>query len=122
MRTQTIGDLRANIERALRSLQGFRHLPSELQALRYLVPEGAVPEVSLRYRDDNRKIRRSASADYWKPASCQAVITYETEGKRTPAVQRLKPPSVLTAELFRPIRIKGERLSQTVLDPAAVGR
>ncbi len=112
MRTQTIGDLRANIERALRSLHGFRDLPSELQALRYLVPEGAVPEVSLRYRNDNRKIRRSASADYWKPASCQAVVTYKTH----PDVQRLKQPSVLTGELFRPIRIRGERLSQTVLD------
>ena len=100
MRTQTIGDLRANLERALR----------------YLVPESAVPEVSLRYRKDNRKIRRSASADYWKPASCQAVITYETEGKRAPDAQRLKPPIVLTPQLFRPIRIKGERLSWTVLD------
>jgi hypothetical protein len=96
MRTRNIGDLRANIEQALKSLQGSHNLPSELQALQYLVPEGAVPEVSLRYRDDNRKIRRNASADYWKPDSCQAVITYETEGERTPEAQRLKPPAVLT--------------------------
>ena len=96
MKNRTIADVQVEIQRALNSLERLRDLPPELQALRYLVPKGVLPEVSLRYRDDNRKIRRNASANYWKPDSCQAVITYKTEGERTPDVQPLKPPAVFT--------------------------
>ena len=104
MKNRTIADVQVEIQRALNSLERLRDLPPELQALRYLVHEGAVPEVSLRYRGDNRKIRRNASADYWKPDSCQAVITYETEGERTADVQRLKRPSVLDERNQKKIR------------------
>ena len=81
MTHQTIENLQTNIEQALKSLPRLADLPSELQALRHLVPTGSLPKVSLRYRDDNRKIRRNASADHWKAGSCQAVITYEKEGQ-----------------------------------------
>ena len=58
--------------------------PSDTSCLRALYP-GYLFRYR-RYRDDDRKIRRNASADYWKAGSCQAVITYEED--RQPTVDR----------------------------------
>lgn len=76
-KTLTIQELGDTMASALGTLPEVAQLPADVRGpLQALIPPGFDIEISLQYRGTNRKIRSSASAEYWQPEKVQAVISY----------------------------------------------
>ena len=110
----TIRDIQAEIARALEAIPTLDRkgkLPEELRPLvHYLsAPPGRTPVVMLKNQKRDRKVRETASADYWDLNECVALIQFEEteEGASTES-----PP--LNWD-FNPVRILGEPLSSTIV-------
>jgi len=71
-----ISQFQAKIESILEQVSHGRNIPSDLTDLRFLVPSGSRPELSVRYVSTGRKVREDASFDYFDPAQCEVVIRY----------------------------------------------
>jgi hypothetical protein len=85
--SSTIGDLKADLGRALTSVRKLKargELPQELDALTLLSP-GPDQEPTVGLYCDGRKKRADAGADYWDLSSCEVRITMR------PAVQGSTP-------------------------------
>jgi hypothetical protein len=71
-----ISQFQAKIESVLEQVSHGRSIPSEWTDLRFLVPSGSRPELSVRYVSSGRKVREDASFDYFDPTQCEVVIRY----------------------------------------------
>jgi hypothetical protein len=71
-----ISQFQAKIESILEQVSHGRNIPSDLTDLRFLVPSGSRPELSVRYVSNGRKVREDASFDYFDPTQCEVVIRY----------------------------------------------
>jgi len=71
-----IGDFQERVESTLELVAGGRGVPSNLRDLRFLVPSGSRPELSVRNVSTGRKVRDDASFDYFDPSQCEVVIRY----------------------------------------------
>jgi hypothetical protein len=79
LRNKTIGEVQAEFEAVLARI-GEIPLPHGLDALKTFVPpRGMIARVSLRNRETQRQIRRTADASRWNPAICEVVISYELD-------------------------------------------
>src|SRR3954462_15945588 len=76
-RSKTIGEMQAEFEAAFARLASAK-LPSELEALRVLIPpRGMAARVSLRNAETHRQFRRTADGSSWNPLTSEAAIHYE---------------------------------------------
>lgn len=71
-----ISQFQAKIESILEQVSRGRNIPSDLMDLRFLVPSGSRPKLSVRYLSTGRKVREDASFDYFDPTQCEVVIRY----------------------------------------------
>jgi hypothetical protein len=71
-----ISQFQSKIESILEQVSHGRNIPSDLADLRFLVPSGSRPELSVRYVSTGRKVREDASFDYFDPTQCEVVIRY----------------------------------------------
>lgn len=91
-------------------MQTLKGLPDFLLPLKTLVPPGTEPDVALWNKEKKRRIRRDASIENWKPDPCRAIIAF---GKKTTDQE---PLAGLRRTAFRPLRIRGKSLSDTVIE------
>jgi hypothetical protein len=79
MRNKTIGEVQAEFEAVLARIPEMQ-LPQGMEPLRTFVPpRGMTVRVSLRNRESGRRIKRTADASRWNPATCEVVIAYELD-------------------------------------------
>lgn len=79
MRNKTIGEVQAEFEAVLARIAEIQ-LPQGMEPLKTFVPpRGMTVRVSLRNRETGRRIKRTADASRWNPATCEAVIAYELD-------------------------------------------
>ena len=76
----TIGSFASSLQAAFSALRAARDLPSELEPLRSLVPDGFTPRVTIGRLDANKKFKsRRVDADfdkYWEPSECHVLISF----------------------------------------------
>ena len=78
-RNKTVGEVQAEFEAVLSRI-GDIQLPLGMEPLKTFVPpRGMTAHVSLRNRESGRKIKRTADASRWNPATCEVVIAYELD-------------------------------------------
>lgn len=79
MRNKTIGEVQAEFEAVLARIPEVQ-LPLGMEPLKAFVPpRGMTARVSLRNRESGRRIKRTADASRWNPATCEVVIAYELD-------------------------------------------
>jgi hypothetical protein len=79
IRNKTIGEVQAEFEAVLARIAEIQ-LPFGMEPLKTFVPpRGMTARVSLRNRESGRKIKRTADASRWNPATCEVVIAYELD-------------------------------------------
>ena len=79
LRNKTIGEIQAELEAVLARIPEIQ-LPQGTEVLKTFVPpRGMTVRVSLRNREKERQIRRTADASHWNPATCEVVISYELD-------------------------------------------
>ena len=79
MNRSEIRDEQTQIEESLAGLSQLA-LPPELEDIRHLPADAFKPKVSVFYREDRgkrRKVRDTASANYFDASTCKLVITFE---------------------------------------------
>jgi hypothetical protein len=94
----TIEDMESRLERDL------------FPVLKSVIPKGYRPRVALVDKKLRRK-RKDASAAFWSPASGEIRISFEPE--TSSVVSTLS--AGFTESEFQPVKIRGERLSTTIL-------
>ena len=92
----TIGSFASSLQAAFSALRAARDLPSELEPLRSLAPDGFAPRVTIGRLDANKKFKgRRVDADfekYWKPSECQALISFEPDAAGISPEPSPQPP------------------------------
>lgn len=79
LHNKTIGEVQAEFEAVLARIPEIQ-LPLGLEPLKTFVPpRGMTARVSLRNRESGRKIKRTADASRWNPATCEVVIAYDLD-------------------------------------------
>ena len=77
--SKTIGELQAELEAVLARIADVQ-LPHGMEPLKtFIPPRGMTVRVSLRKRESERRIKRTADASRWNPATCEVVIAYELD-------------------------------------------
>ena len=70
VRNKTIGEVQAEFEAVLARIAEIQ-LPHGMEPLKTFVPpRGMTVRVSLRNRESGRRIKRTADASRWNPATC----------------------------------------------------
>ena len=68
-------NIQRDIEESLASLTTL-NFPSALEGLRHLPLSDRNPQVSIRYRENRRKVREDADGSYFDPDYCEVVIRF----------------------------------------------
>ncbi len=112
----TIKEVESRLEQGLAKLGSREYQPLEA-LLQPLIPKGYRVHVSLADKK-GRKKRKNASADNWSPDLGEIIISFEPEAENSHVgvvEELLSDGEPVSDSDFRPVHIRGEKLSATVL-------